>query len=89
VTSERAAWITAVVVLLIAGLLIGRQFLGMPGGAPAAQRSDPIRGTSTEGLFRQWFWESRGLDLVAQVGLIFAGALGIAALLPQGKEEDI
>jgi len=87
VNSERAVWITAVIVLLIAGLLIGRQFLGMPGGAPAAQRSDPTRGTSAEGSFRPWFWESRGLDLVAQVGLIFAGALGIAALLPQGNEE--
>jgi hypothetical protein len=86
VNSERAAWITAVIVLLIAGLLIGRQFMGMPGGAPAAQRSDPIRGTSTEDLFRQWFWESRGLDLVAQMGLIFAGALGIATLLPQGTD---
>ncbi len=82
---ERAAWITAVVVLLIVGLFIGRQFLGRPDGAPAAQRSDRIQGTSREGSFRPWFWESRGLDLVAQVGLIFVGALGIAALLPQGR----
>ena len=84
---ERASWVAAVTVLLIAGLLIGRQFLGMPGSAPAAQQSDPIGGTNTEGSFRSWFWESRGLDLVAQVGLVFAGALGIAALLPQAKED--
>ena len=38
--------------------------------------------------FRHGFWEGRGLDLVVQAGLIFAGALGIAALLPGGKEED-
>ena len=38
--------------------------------------------------FREWFWESRALDLVAQAGLIFAGALGIAALLPREKETD-
>ena len=33
-------------------------------------------------------WESRSLDLVAQVGLIFVGALGIAALLPKGKGDE-
>lgn len=33
-----------------------------------------------------WFWERRGLDLVVQVLLVFAGALGIAAILPM--EED-
>lgn len=36
--------------------------------------------------FRAWFWEKRGLDLVAQVVLVFAGALGIAAILP--AEDD-
>lgn len=33
-----------------------------------------------------WFWERRGFDLVVQVLLVFAGALGIAAILPM--EED-
>ena len=69
---EHVAWIGAVVVLLIAGLLVGQQFLVPPDDAQVAS-------------FRQWFWESRSLDLVAQVGLIFVGALGIAALLPRGK----
>jgi hypothetical protein len=36
--------------------------------------------------FQIWFWERRGLDLVVQVLLVFAGALGIAAILPM--EED-
>ncbi len=72
---EHIAWAGAVVVLLIAGLLIGQQFLAPPDDAQIAP-------------FRQWFWESRSLDLVAQVGLIFAGALGIAALLPRDKEEN-
>lgn len=92
---EHAAWIGAVIVLLIVGLLIGRQFLDVSDGAHVAQRPDLVtaacpeaRGELVEGSFRQWFWESRSLDLVAQVGLIFAGALGIAALLPRGKEED-
>ncbi len=79
---EHVAWIGVVVALLIAGLLIGRQFLAPPDGAHVAWRSELV-----EGSFRQWFWESRSLDLAAQVGLIFVGALGIAALLPRGKEE--
>ena len=72
---EHVAWAGTVVVLLLAGLLIGRQFLAPPDDAQIAP-------------FRQWFWESRSLDLVAQVGLIFVGALGIAALLPRDKEEN-
>lgn len=41
-----------------------------------------------EGGFRDWFWEHRGLDLVVQVLLVFAGALGIAAVLPMEEEDD-
>jgi hypothetical protein len=37
--------------------------------------------------FRTWFWEKRGLDLVVQVILVFAGALGIAAILPVEDED--
>ena len=36
--------------------------------------------------FRTWFWEKRGLDLIVQVILVFAGALGIAAILPVEDE---
>jgi hypothetical protein len=98
VNSEHATWITAVIVLLTVGLLIGRQFLDLPDGAHVVQRSNPVNGagpddqdeadgsSAAEGSFRQWFWESRRLDLVVQVGLIFAGALGITALLPQGSD---
>ena len=88
---EYVAWIGTVVVLLIVGLLIGRQFLSKPDDASAAQRPEPFdfaQDKPVEGSFRQWFWESRSLDLAAQVGLIFVGALGIAALLPRGKEEN-
>jgi len=72
---EHVTWVGIVVLLLVAGLLIGQQFMASP---------DDARVDS----FRQWFWESRNLDLVAQVGLIFVGALGIAALLPKGKGDD-
>lgn len=71
---EHVAWIGTVAVLLVAGLLLGQQFLVPPDDAHV-------------GAFRQWFWDSRSLDLIVQVGLIFAGALGIAALLPRDKEE--
>ena len=43
--------------------------------------------TSDEEDFRAWFWQHRTLDLAVQVVLIFAGALGIAAILPI-EEED-
>ncbi len=41
---------------------------------------------SVEGSFQAWIWENRSLDLAVQVLLVFAGALGIAAILPM--EED-
>ena len=72
---EHAAWVAAAVSLLIVGLLIGRLFLNPPDDASV-------------GSFRKWFWESRSLDLLIQAGLVFAGALGIAALLPKNKEEE-
>jgi hypothetical protein len=82
VSREDIPWIAVMVVLLIAGLLLGQQYL---------RRSEHARETETpvEGQepFRQWFWEARSLDLVVQVGLIFGGALGIAALLPRREEE--
>ena len=36
--------------------------------------------------FREWLWGTRSLDLAVQVGIVFVGALGIAALLP--REDD-
>ncbi len=58
---DYVAWAIAVVVLLLGGVLIGRQIMTLPGETGAT-------------AFRQWFWESRSLDLVAQVGLIFVGS---------------
>lgn len=43
--------------------------------------------TIEEEGFRAWLWQKRGLDLVVQVVLVFAGALGIAAILPVEDED--
>jgi len=91
VNSEYVVWISVVIVLLIIGLLIGQKFLNPPDDAHVAQYPGPARPEQSqrvEGAFRQWFWESRSLDLAVQVGLIFVGALGIAALLPRGREAN-
>ena len=74
-------WIGLVVLLLAGGLLVGRQWMH--------PLSDG-QGASESAAFRQWLWESRSLDLAVQVGLIFVGALGIAALLPKSQfPEDL
>ncbi len=78
---EDLSWILIVIVLLVASYLIGRQF-------PAAEGDTGLTSTpSAERSFRVWLWEARRLDVAAQVGLIFVGALGIAALLPRSGEE--
>ena len=65
----------AAVLVLILGLLIGQRTWRQP------------ESTESAGAFREWFWQSRSLDLFVQVGLILCGALGIAALLPEDREE--
>ena len=65
-----------VLVILIGGWLLFRTL-----------NSPPTASAADDG-FRAWFWEKRGLDLVVQVILVFAGALGIAAILPVEDEDD-
>lgn len=72
--SERLIWIGLIALLLVGGWLLSRSF-------PPQNRA-----TAEVTTFRAWFWEGRTLDLLAQVGLIFAGALGVAALLPSRAE---
>lgn len=38
--------------------------------------------------FKDWMWEYRSLDLLVQMALVFAGALGIAAILPAEDEDE-
>ena len=73
--TERLIWAGFVVVVLLAGWLVGHSL------DPGAEKD-----TQAATAFRAWFWERRTLDLLAQVGLLFAGALGVAALLP-GRAE--
>lgn len=71
----RFLMITFVVLLLLGGWFLFRTI-----NSPSQVRSVDIG-------FRAWFWEMRALDLAVQVILVFAGALGIAAILP-GDEDD-
>lgn len=68
--------ILAVIFLLLGGWIL---FRAMNGDVPILDG---------ESGFQTWFWEKRGLDLAVQVLLVFAGALGIAAILPV-EDEDV
>lgn len=68
-----APQILVLALLLILGFLVG-QWLWAPAEEPPADS------------FRVWWWERRELDVLAQVGLVFVGALGIAALMPAEGE---
>lgn len=79
VKREYAVLSVLAVLLLVVGLIIGRWSTeDLPATSPLILPEDVD--------FRQWFWERRTLDLITQVGLIFAGALGVAAILP-GQDE--
>ena len=65
--------VVVIILLLSIGVLIGESF--KPLSLSELERAS----------FRAWFWEQRTFDLFAQMGLIFAGALGVAAILPQAR----
>ncbi len=60
--------------VLVALVLIGALALPMPGPASAG---------APEGTFAQTLWEARGLDVLVQMVLIFAGVLGLLGLLAE------
>jgi hypothetical protein len=76
--SERWIGVLLVLLSLVSGLVIGRWL----GATPAYVIPE---GPET---FRTWFWSHRSIDLAVQVGLMFAGALGVAAILPPPHEES-
>jgi hypothetical protein len=75
--NDRVVGVVLVIIALGTGLLIGRGFDAMPEVTPPVGPE----------VFRSWFWSHRSIDLAVQVGLIFAGALGVAAVLPAGDED--
>jgi len=75
---ERLLWLVLIAVLLLAGTFLGRLLRPSPNPGNVADASDLS--------VRTWLWEWRTVDLTAQVGLIFAGALGVAAILPYISE---
>jgi len=68
------AWIGGTAVL-VAMVLIGALALPMPGAAAAAG----------EGTFAETLWQARGLDVLVQIVLIFAGVLGLLGLLAEAS----
>lgn len=74
---ERLIRLGAVLILLVAGWLIGQYHV-----APTQN----LETGPPDGDFRAWFWEHREVDLIVQVGLLFLGALSITALLPESDE---
>ncbi len=74
-SKRRLLTIIGVIVLLTLGWILFR-VLNTPEAIPAGEED-----------FRAWFWDRRGLDLVVQVLLVFVGALGIAAILPEEDED--
>lgn len=37
--------------------------------------------------FQEYFWNMHQIDLLIQVGILIAGSLGVAVLLPEFEEE--
>jgi hypothetical protein len=81
---EDLSWILLVLVLLVVSYLIGQQVLGPERTTKPVDLSADVK--AEQSPFRIWFWEERGLDIAAQVGLLFVGTLGMAALLPHSGE---
>ncbi|MCJ7693815.1 MAG: hypothetical protein MUO40_00150 [Anaerolineaceae bacterium] len=64
---SKLTWLAIFLALLLVGYLYFMITKG-PGDTP---ESAP---------FRIWFWENRSIDIYVQVGLLFAGALGVAII---------
>ena len=50
--------------------------------------SDEVQNESAKEIsFQEYLWLEHPLDLIIQIGLLLAGAFGVAALLPSPDEE--
>ena len=54
---------------------------------PYTQFTDEQTVPTQTDSFQEFLWEEHGMDLFIQIGLLLAGAFGVAALLPAADEE--
>ncbi len=55
---------------------------------PISTPKHEIHDESTNEIsFQEYLWQEHPLDLIIQIGLLLAGAFGVAALLPSPDEE--
>jgi len=55
---------------------------------PMSTPMDEIHNESANAVsFQEYLWQEHPLDLIIQIGLLLAGAFGVAALLPSPDEE--
>lgn len=67
-------WVGGILILLMVGLL---GLFTIPGSVATSFTDEPP--------FATVFWQERGLDILVQVSLIFAGVLGLIGLLAETK----
>ena len=72
--NERLPLFLGILCLLGLGILLAQSF--------------PQLGESGEHAFVTELWIGRRLDIMVQLGLVFVGALGIRALLPEKDERE-
>lgn len=55
---------------------------------PVSTPLDEIHNESASVIsFQEYLWQEHPLDLIIQIGILLAGAFGVAALLPSPDEE--
>jgi len=69
----------------VAGILIVLFLMAI--GWAIFQWANPGEEQMLSNSFRTWFWEHKKVDLAIQIGLVFAGTLGIAAILPDEEKK--
>ncbi len=58
-------------------------------GAQLPDETSPLKEHSMdEETFQDYLWQEHPVDLMLQIGLLIAGALGVTALLPTPDEEQ-
>lgn len=79
--SRLAAWIFPLffVVFLVIDFLVMRRLLGQISSVPSSAEA---------GTFGQVLWKNRTFDLVAQVGVIFAGVFAVLALFRKRSKHE-